>query len=360
VAKLKNKLPIRKIIEPAVAFFQKLQPKEQVTIVHAHDCDSICSAAILAKICEMKKVALKFVVTEFNHKVSDSDIAQIEKAKARNIIITDLPVIPEEKLNDKNVLVVDHHGPAKYKKFNYVNPLLHVKNVYLPTTYIALKIFENFSQDKHILWIAGIGVLADHGVKECLDLFKEIEKKFPELTSGAELTDENLFEESLLGKLTRMCDSVRIVFGKTGASRVVEKLVAAKHYNQILADPKMNECYRIVKTEFNKLIEDFEKNKKLVKHNILFYEISSQLKLGSSLAGYLQKFYPNKIIIVADTSGDFCNLHIRKGNKVKTNLKILVKKGIKNIPNSEGGGHPAAVGARFPKEFLNYFLQNIS
>lgn len=354
-------------IRPAVEFIKKIKRGSRVTIIHAHDNDSICSAGIIYRLLKEKcNIESKLVVSEFNFRITEKSFDEIEKSNPEFVITVDVADIPNEVekfLQNYKVLVIDHHGPSDYEKFSYSNPLLQDKDSYIPVTCISYRIYKNFSNPKEILWIAGIGTLADHGVTQNTYLFDEIKKSEPELVDGIEFVDEKLFDLSLLGTLTKIFDSASIVKGIEGVKLATKILIETKSYKDILAMKnteikKLVGWYEIMKKEFDRLVEDFKKNKKEF-GRFLFYEIKSKLNLKSSLAGYMQQFFNNNIIVVYQLDGDFYAVSFRRGSNVKGDLRKVAEVSVKSIPNSSVGGHKPASATRIPKTSLKKFFENL-
>lgn len=358
---------IRKTISCAIEYIKTIKPSDKVVIVHGHDCDSICSAAIVFKLLTSFNIKPQFVISELNFTIGNNTIEKIEKMKPSYVIVVDIADI-SEKLDElkrgRNVLVIDHHMPKGYTGIFYSNPRLYDAKIYLPATYIAYKIYENFSNVKEIVWIAGIGVLADNGIKFCNDLKVKIKSLYPDLVDDVELIDEKLFESSLLGKLTKIVDSAQIINGVEGSILALNALLKANSYREILEgkfseSEKLLKLYKKSEDEFNRLVNDFNKNKKELRGKIIIYEIESKFDFKSSLSSYLGKFFDDKIIIIYQKDGEFCNISFRRGRKVDIDLNKLAKESVTGIPKSSGGGHPQASGARVPRKYLNEFFENV-
>ncbi len=358
---------ISKTIKPATDFIGKIKKDSRVTIVYGHDNDTICSAAIIYKLIEKKfGIKSKLVVSEFNFKLGESSFDEIKKSNPEFVIVLDIAEIPkitEVFLENYETIVIDHHGPSIYKKLAYSNPMLHDKKSYIPVTYISYRIYKTFFDPKEILWIAGIGTLADHGVRQTTDLFKEIKKYNYELVDDIEFVDEKMFDSTTLGLLSKMFDSAAVVKNIEGVRLAEKILIESGSYKDILqlknADiKKLSSLYETKRKEFERLVDDFHKNKKEI-GMFLIYEIKSKLKLKSNLAGYIQQFYKDKIIVVYQLQKDFYEMSFRRGPDVKTDLRTVAKFSVRSIENSSAGGHEPASAARIPKKDLDKFVENL-
>jgi len=348
---------MKKFIKPATDFFRNL--KEEVAIVFGHDCDSIASASIIYKLSKKLGLTPKLIVSLHNFEIDKKTERKLRKFK--NIIIVDIGDTPEEIINrlseSKNILLIDHHLPKNYKCI-YVNPRIYNKNIYMPTSYITWLIYRDILKDDDILWIAAFGTLGDFGVKNNKDLFKILKEKHPQLIGNLRIEDRELFEKSLLGKITKMIDSCRIFEGIKGVEYVAKVIANSKSYEDLLNDKRINEIYKKLERAFKNELRRFKK-RKLEIGEYLIYEIKGRLNLKSSLASYLPKVYPNKIIFVAQKSEEgYYEVSVRRGINRRVNLAKLVEKISSNI-KAEGGGHPTAAGMRVDdlKELVQ-FLKN--
>lgn len=349
-----------KVIQPAKEFLKGIG-KSNVAIVHGHDCDSVCSAAIIYKLIQkLSKANVYDVVTELNYAVTENDLKKIRKADPRYVIILDISEIRVNVLTELTktvkVLIVDHHKPKGYVRVTYVNPMVY-ESVYAPTTYIAYKIFENFYKPDEILWLACIGTLGDHGVESCPDVFEKLKKVHPELVGSSKLTSESLFSSSELGKLTRMVDAGRAIDVRN-VGKIFKILSEAKNYREVKNNRLIKNLFQSVEGEFNRIKNDFEKNKKIV-GNVVFYEMKSKYNLKSSFAGYVTNLFDDKIICIVQRFENYYEASFRRGKNVSVDLSELATKSVENIERASGGGHAAAAAARFPVKQLKSFIENV-
>lgn len=347
-----------KTIEPAIEFIKNIDGK--VAIIHDDDADGICAGVLIGKLIPESKL----FSTEWNVSLTDSIAKKINGEHADYVIIVDVPHADQQILNkiDAKILLIDHHVPGKYENIVYCNPRLFLKDIYWPTSYLCYHINERISGKKDFLWVAAAGTLGDHGIRDCKDVFEEM--KNSELIKNFELKEDALYE-SKLGLITKIIDSGRVVKGHEGAEFVSNTLVKLGSWKDLL-DGKSVETKKILgwyetdRKEFDRLVNDFEKNSKSISKNIVFYEFRSSLNLKSTLASAMGNKHKNKILVVAQESGNFFVVSLRRGDAVKTSLHNLFIKSTENIPGAEGGGHHEAVGGKIPKTSLDVFLRNLA
>lgn len=360
---------VAETIGPAVDFVKSLQIYDKVVIAHGHDNDTICSAVVMQRLLkDFKNIDATLFPLRDNFAIRDSDVDEMSDLNPTHIIVVDIARVEgrgaESYLSSKMTLFVDHHQPVKMDSIVYCNPRICDKKIYMPVSYIVYKMYESFGDPAKIAWIAGVGTLSDHGVTIAKDLFEFIRKIDPKLIGDTNLKDEDLFSYSLIGSIAQIFDSARIVAGKEGAAHVARTLEHVKSYNSVVKGggedtAKLLKWSSAVKKEFKRLVADFNKKKKLLKSNIVFYEIPSEMHIKSSLSGYLAQFYPDKVLVIAQKFDGNFDVSFRRGERNKTDLNKLAKKSIKGIPNSEGGGHEAASGARIPINHLPKFIRQL-
>lgn len=356
-------------IGPAVEFVRKINPGEKVLVVYGHDNDSICSAVLVYRMVKnFRRAQAELFSTKDNFSVSEEDADEIAKIAPDHVIVVDIAHLESEHvervLAARRTLIVDHHQPLKLAGITYCNPREFEKKIYMPVSYLTYRMYREFGDSSDVAWIAGIGVLSDHAVSIAGDLFEEIKRKNPRLLGKTEWKEEDLFSYSLIGTLAKILDSARIVSGRMGSVLAARVLAGAKSHDEIMKSgnrdaAKLITWSDLVRTEFKKLVADFNKKRKLVKKNMIYYEIPSKLFIKSSLSGYLVQFYKDKILIIAQKSRSNLYISFRRGENVKTDLNKLAKKSVKGIPKAEGGGHEAAAGAKIPVKYISKFLNQL-
>jgi single-stranded DNA-specific DHH superfamily exonuclease len=335
--------------------------KSSATLVHGHDVDSICSAAIIYKLLQKLKIDTSNVVTESNYSFGIKDFEKVKKVDHKFVVILDIPVVGVDVLTQLTkfykVMIIDHHKPKGYVRVCYINPRIYDDTIYAPTTYIAYKIYESFLNPKDILWIACIGVLGDHGVESCKDIFIKLRKMNPDLFGNSEITSESLFRNSKLGMLTRMIDAGRVIDVKN-VDKVFKIITTAKSYKDVERNSFIRKLFKSLELEFEKNLKEFEKNKKVFK-SVVFYEIKSKYNLKSSFAGYVQTLFEDKVICVAQKFGEYYEVSLRKGEKLNVDLSKLAETLIEGLKDASGGGHPSASAVRFPSNEIKNFINKL-
>jgi single-stranded DNA-specific DHH superfamily exonuclease len=358
VKKLKSE--IEKTIDPAVAFIRNIKPKEKIAVIHDDDCDGICSGDIIAILVKRFLANVRLLSTEWNESLTNDTVVKIKKKKPSKVIILDCPEIPTnvlDSLENSDILIVDHHKLEKYTGVTYCNPRKFDNDVYIPTSYLAYKIFEKFFNTRDILWVAAAGTLGDMGLKDCAEIFTKLKIVYPELIGNAEINGA-LFENSLLGTITKIISSASAVKGRFGAEFISTSLTKVRNYREFLNMKKPLKWYNELEKEFDRCLKDFEINKKVV-GRVVFYELKSKLRIKSILATSLARYHSNKIIAIGQEYDGQFGVSLRKGENISTDLADLVKNLIKGIPKANGGGHPAAAAGSMPKQYKGSLLRKL-
>ncbi len=356
----KLKSEIEKTVDPAVEFIRSIRPKEKIAVIHDDDCDGICSGSIIAILVKKLLAHATLLSTEWNESLTKDVAVKVKKKKSSKVIILDCPEIPRDVLDmfeSSEVLIIDHHKLEKYTGVTYCNPRKFDKDIYLPTSYLAYKIFEKFFNTRDVLWFAAAGTLGDMGLKDCAEIFTKLKIFYPELIGNADINDA-LFENSLLGTITKIISSASAVKGRIGAEFVSTKLTKVKSYREFLNVKKPLEWYNELEAEFDRCLKDFEMNKKLM-GRIVFYELKSELRIKSILATSLARYHSNKIIIIGQEYNGQFGVSLRKGENMNIDLADLVKTLIKGIPKAGGGGHPVAAAGSMPKQYKDSFIRKL-
>jgi single-stranded DNA-specific DHH superfamily exonuclease len=357
------------VIKRAIDFIKSINPDEKIVIAHGHDNDTICSAVIMKRVIEhFTEAEAVLQPLEDNFAVNERDVEAIQAHKPNKIIFVDIAHVASEKvmreIDHKSTLYMDHHHPIKFKNAIYCNPRNIEKRIYMPVSYLAYRVYKSLGDPAKVAWVAGVGVLSDHGMSTAKDLFDYIKKIDPRLTGEKADDEEDLFEYSVLGKLAKTLDNARVVKGREGAIFAAQTLARIKSYNSILNagsedTARLRDWNIEAEKEFRRLVSDFNKKRKLLKRNIIFYEIPSKMNIKSSLSGYLVKFFPNNVLVLAQHKDGNFEFSFRRGKNDDTDLNKMARNAVKGIPGGEGGGHETASGARIQTKYLPKFLKQL-
>lgn len=356
-------------IEDALPFLRSIKADEKVLVAHGHDNDTICSAIIMQRIVgHFTEASAELFPLKDNFAVSDEDVAAMKKLDYDRLIIVDIAHVATEKamklIDHKDTLFIDHHQPIKFKNAVYCNPRLFDKHIYMPVSYLTYRLYESFGEASRVAWIAAVGVLSDHGMAVSKDLFDFVYKLDPKLLGEKCADEEELFTHSTLGKLAKVLDNARVVKGREGAVFAANTLQILKSYKSLINGgtddtARLKEWSGMAEKEFRRLVTDFNRKRKLLKGNVIFYEIPSKMNIKSSLGGYLVQFCPENVLVLAQQKDRMMDVSLRRGKRDGTDLNKMAQRAVKGIPGGAGGGHEAASGARLPMKYLPKFLKQL-
>ncbi len=360
---------VNRSVRPAVEFLRHLHRGQKITIIHDDDPDGICSAVLLSKSCR-KLTSTKPGIhsTEYGQSLTHGLLNALREETPASIIFTDVPAIPRDMLAEAckiaGVLVLDHHYPEPYREVAYANPRLLEPSAYLPSSFLAFHASRRVGLPSDFCWIAGIGVLADHGVKNCRSLFRLLKSRFPDLIGGVRMADAALMDTSPLGKLTMMITSANIANPRDGARTAFKALEAASSYRDILEGDsrearELRSWHHIVQKEFKRIIKDAQSNVERVAPRIVLYRFESPLRVKSMVANRLPRLFKKEIVLVIQKDGTYTHISLRRGDRNHVDLRSLVQRAIEAIPDANGGGHPEASAARLPTSQVDKFLKQI-
>mgnify|MGYP000064704980 CR=1 FL=1 len=289
-------MKVEKIVESSVKFMENVEGK--IAIVHDDDADGICSASLIGRLLEKRKVKFKMFSAEWNKSLSLKVVREVKKYRADFVIILDIPDIDENLLrkleNFSRIMIIDHHMPRKYNVL-YVNPRVYDLSLYIPTSYLCFKILEHFYEDKDSLWICAAGCLVDYSIRACKDVMKRIKKEFKELVD-CRMKEDELMEKSRLGLIVKIVSSSSVLKGRKGAEYMSSFLVKAD-LREFWENKKILKWFEEVEKEKERIIRRFERSAKEFK-NFMYFGFKSRLRLKSIIASILSRKFKNKIIIV--------------------------------------------------------------
>lgn len=322
-------------------FMGNISDKDRVGIVSHTDCDGISSALIASKIIG-KIDYLQFVHPKPG--AIDKVIKELKKGKINKVIFTDIFIKDKEILKEierfAEVLIIDHH-PSE-------NDLNSNKIIYLkaeseyPSSYMCYYLFSKIQKIPG--WIAAFGIVADRP------------DKYNEKNADEVYKDFKL--EKSEGDLWRSFEDISFALAtfRNGEEQIYNILSNFKSLEEI----DFGRYIVGIKEEFNKKLEEFEKNKE-VHDSVVFYYLDSKYSIKTLLINKISSKYPCKTIIFISNrnvpSGSLDISFRRQDKRVDCNL--LMKEVVKDIPNSTGGGHRAAAGAIVPVKYLEKFKENI-
>jgi single-stranded DNA-specific DHH superfamily exonuclease len=338
----------KKQVFDKICSFLDIKNKQKIAIIADNDEDGITAAVNMTVF--LKDKGHKTINIFFDrHLVKEEFAIKIRDFRPDKTIFLDLGVdfvnaALEDIADFTNPFVsIDHHQDlAGYKnsKFDYLQIYPKDFSKIEPSKYPVSKMIYDLFGGKD--WIALIGVIGDSSVSQWDDFLKVLEKKYS-------LSFEQFNE----------------IMGIIIAIRTQNRGMRDELFNYLLFidSPKkifLTEFYKF-KLEFDKKIDliknDYQKNaERFSELDLIFY--FAKENIINPLINPLSKEFPSTTFVVYKKIGGLVNVSLRRGD-YKINLPELIKYSIKDIPNSNGGGHIPAGGASFPTDYLDLFKEKV-
>ena len=346
-----------KLLEKFDNYCKSLSSEDKVAVMYHCDADGFASALITAR--ALYKIAqIDLHSTFFFHygsdKIFSKKIAQYRDDGVNKYIIVDLNI---DEYPDKikeiesfaDVLIIDHHKEYRdlnsekttFLKAKYFSELDSSRYPAAKFTYDLFSRHADLTKDD---WIACIGILGDMGYKTWEDFFnKTIER--------SELTLEELFVlEELVSTTTIIAvDHLKDLF--------------AEFYNEKNPKKLLNSIFMknidTLKNEINYWFGKFGENAKYYPEISLYiYEVKPKYPIKSYLADKLSRMYPDKaIILIQDDKKDVIKFSARRQD-FKIKMNDYLEEVVKDIENSNAGGHIPAAAGQIPRASLEKFKEN--
>lgn len=341
-------------------FKDKIKSLEGKTFIIYHfDVDGFCSAVITWHSLELLGIKPLLTPSVPGIPVMTRKLKKfIQMKNPRNVIFVDMP-IDEEPKNlvgmQENIIILDHH--LIHRDLNSEN-VLHINtNFFTKTYYPASKlVYDLFSQVvdiKDLDWVAAVGIIADNGGNSWKGFLNEIYKKYPDLKKG-EIYDF----DCPIGEIGKAVNSARILLKRGGASKILRKLFYLKSPQEALNSDFFKLKYKVAQKRIESLMNRFERNAK--KENDFWHYYTTSGEVKSNVATILSQKYPDKTIMIysKDIKNNYYLFTLRRHDK-KVDLPSAIKKSIKDLKGSRGGGHITAAGGFIKKDGWRVFFERI-
>lgn len=319
---------------------KKLEEVNTISIIYHSDPDGICSSTIFYLYLNQNGIKTNLLSTKFGFCKIDEEIW--EKAlKSDLIAILDLSSIPESAKNFKErIVIIDHHLiKQELKEFFVINPRKIDESLYLPTSYIVWKMFEN--EVKNSEWIAYFGSKADK-CRKCNDLYSKTIQKFPEVKKS------ELFNYLNLSRNLKSSLIINIALIET------YKFGSPKYFRLTHAYHTLKSIKRNVEKEIANWI--LNKQKVFENQKIAVFRICSEYNIQGAISSSLLKNSKKDVIIVFNDCLEKEKVYFEF--RAKLNAYKIFEKLMKKY-SLDYGGHEKAFGCTLKENNLEKFLEEI-
>lgn len=356
-------------LTPAKEFIDDIEKSEDVVILHHWDMDGISSAVIISKVLEKnrgKQADTVKIPDERAYHLEDSDLERA--AEADRLIVLDFNLEADEleqiDENGTDVLVVDHHSFDRVPDVNFVNPREDNADAYIPCSKICLDISELYSIDDDVRWIAGMGIIQDFGVEQCLQVFKDLEEEYEQYLPK-DLTQEELAKNCEYGRYASVLNIKPYRDSQHFAKLAYKALMKSESLLEIEAQEEYRQVYEVyleMQEEFNDVMENYEEEREIDRDKmIIFFELESDFHITSSISTNMSTKTPDWIHLVIQKD-DEANISARcQSGRVdlgKLMHDALPEEAIEE--GAEAGGHAKAAGASMKVEYLDEFKKKFT
>ena len=101
----------------------------------------------------------------------------------------------------------------------------------------------------------------------------------------------------------------------------------------------------------------FDKEKEIYR-DLIIYSLNPKHHIASLLINKISCEYPDKTLVFIEDFEEVIKVSARRQDK-KVDCNVLMRASISGISDSTAGGHVAASAARFPREYLSKFKENL-
>lgn len=323
-----------------------------------YDADGLASGVIFARILEKHGLVFKkdffasVVKDSFRYEFLANQATKDEIKKYDNIVLLDYSFPDYSSLEDKNILIIDHHQSGQKGKDYILNPSWELKSEDIPSnSAIVYNLYYSlFGENKLLKQIAFVGAVSDlmpysslkylHTDTNDLNLFMkqsivikpiifDITQKLQDIYET--INDNSLFEYLL--KTTK--DNLHSLFHFN------------KEYNKIILNVEKDKLDTI-----EGILNNIEINEE--KELIIVKLPNKKNALKKHLLNILDFLYSDftKVLYIKSSDSFLCSLRSPKLNLVKLLSEIK-----KELPDLKGGGHSFAAGCVVPVDKINLFLK---
>ena len=320
--------------------------------LYDNDSDGLCSFVIMRKFLGRGEgVAVKSYPD-----LSEQYLSKVDSLGCDFVIVLDIHAVSSDflegiKERGLGIIWIDHHQVDNIEMrrdsdfIYYYNPLYTIKeekNSH-PVSYLSYKI----SKLESALWISYIGCISDCFLPE---YSKKILDKYEDIGKKKLKTAFDVYYNTEIGRIALMLNFA-LKDKPSKVKELQEYLVNCSNPADILDSGEYNPVISEHSSKmYKKYIDLVESALENIEGNSIFFIYSGDLSISSEISNALIYRNPKKYVAVAYKRQGITNISLRGKNVKKILDSILLK-----IPNSKGGGHNDAVGARISAKDVDLF-----
>jgi nanoRNase/pAp phosphatase (c-di-AMP/oligoRNAs hydrolase) len=328
--------------------FLSLDLLKRVAIVSDNDQDGLTAAVQMKLFFDSKKIESKVFFYDHYTKMFSLPKDYFFEFNPEKTIFLDLnegfvaTILDTIGTKAGPCLIIDHHQSSLITNspFRMVTVKPHSFSSVEASRYPASKMVHDLFKGKD--WVCAIGVIGDFAHEQWSDFLDSVSKKY-------DFSRKKLIElDEIVGCITSQYpEKINSLF---------EFLCKAKNPNELLKSE-----YVVFKNLFlarlKILKDDFYKDAEYYPDSELYF-FRSDNRFSGKLSNDVSKENPAKVVIIFEQPEGKIKCSIRRQD-FRVNCGELAKAGVKDIPDSNGGGHIPAAGAAFPSEYLEQFKKQV-
>lgn len=340
------------------SFLDSISADDNVCILHDTDMDGFAAGVLAKKGLELagKHVAVNFPKEHGNREVSELFLNTLKEHDCTHIVCVDLNIADfsgSEKLSDYQVLILDHHPNQSTNDMVTIFPHNiqdRVQDFQFCAAHLVYTLFHEVVHMQPHDWIATCGIISDMTYPHHQDFLKAV------FARHGWKTNDDIFETEIATLVKQVGYGCSI--GTSEVQQIIFKsLDTAKNYQEAISHMH---AFDVVKAEQDRLLEEFSSNKET--HGKLhFYEFKTPYGLNSAVSTILSKKQIGEhdiLVTLCEKNDGTCSASARRQD-LKMHMGDMLRECVAEFPNSNGGGHIPAAGAKFPSEYKEKFKENI-
>ncbi|MFH1787087.1 MAG: DUF359 domain-containing protein [archaeon] len=329
-------------------FFERIQKKDKVFVVHHTDADGCTSGALVLKKLEEIGVTKVEAASPQNSPVIEKGIRDRIKEFAPDArIVVDMGNENTKYLRKLSrrikVCVIDHHKlfSPDFGRTVLVNP--HLAKAPLSMNPSAAYFVQKCTQGP--AWLSVVGSIGDKGLGKIRDMERQVR----------EADNITISELEECGILVNSAEA----YENGGAQIALKALLECKKPKDLLYGYRENTVkLRKMKEMVHGCVLDIIKNhKKSAKFyndvKLVALEVGTQYSIKSNVADFLQDKHPKWVVMIYRKENGRVNLSVRTHTKV--DLASALKVALKGI--GKGGGHAPAAGGMVKAKDFDKFME---
>lgn len=339
---------------------------KKIGLVFDNDLDGMSSGVIMTKALEAIRGKKPEKVYFYDKKYFSEDfLNKLIKDKIEVLLSLDLSIDNQntldclkkssEQVKDIKFIVIDHHIVQKKlpSNFHVFKPqFLKISMKIDPSKYntskLAYDLLYPLADIKEHAWIASFGIIGDMSypiwTKFVDDAVKSINMKM----------SKDVFEDGF--GLYASCIAFGLVDNPRNVLKIYKLFLTAQNPLILKQCPFWN-THKILRQETYKIVENKAKYESIINKRLI-YHIKSEHDLKSIVSTIISKKVPKQTVIVIQENGTRIHVSARRQD-MKEPVNLLLSDAVKDIPDSNAGGHVPAAGGAFPKKYLKKFMENL-